>query len=131
MFLDEARIYVKGGDGGAGAVAFRREKYVPRGGPAGGDPYKVGVAVVDITAGMQAVMAILAALHHRHRTGAGQAIDIALFDTQLGWLANVASAYLVSGQTPQRYGTPPPSMGPYQTFFPAGGSLMLAVGNDD
>lgn len=100
-------------------------------GPAGGDPYKVGVAVVDITAGMQAVMAILAALHHRHRTGAGQAIDIALFDTQLGWLANVASAYLVSGQTPQRYGNAHPSIVPYQTVLTAGGLLMLAVGNDD
>lgn len=100
-------------------------------GPAGGDPYKVGVAVVDITAGMQAVMAILAALHHRDRTGAGQAIDIALFDTQLGWLANVASAYLVSGQTPQRYGNAHPSIVPYQTVPTAGGLLMLAVGNDD
>ncbi|RIK57148.1 MAG: formyl-CoA transferase [Chloroflexi bacterium] len=100
-------------------------------GPAGGEPYKVGVAVVDITAGMQAVMAILAALHHRDRTGAGQAIDIALFDTQLGWLANVASAYLVSGQTPQRYGNAHPSIVPYQTVPTAGGLLMLAVGNDD
>lgn len=100
-------------------------------GPADGEPYKVGVAVVDITAGMQAVMAILAALHHRDRTGAGQAIDIALFDTQLGWLANVASAYLVSGQTPQRYGNAHPSIVPYQTVPTADGLLMLAVGNDD
>ncbi|MCC6168758.1 MAG: CoA transferase [Caldilineaceae bacterium] len=100
-------------------------------GPADGEPYKVGVAIVDITAGMQAVMAILAALHHRDRTGAGQAIDIALFDTQLGWLANVASAYLVSGQTPQRYGNAHPSIVPYQTVPTADGLLMLAVGNDD
>lgn len=100
-------------------------------GPADGDPHKVGVAIVDITAGMQAVMAILAALYHRSRTGEGQAIDIALFDTQLGWLANVASAYLVSGQAPQRYGNAHASIVPYQPVATSDGMLMLAVGNDD
>jgi crotonobetainyl-CoA:carnitine CoA-transferase CaiB-like acyl-CoA transferase len=79
---------------------------------------------------MHAVMAILAALHHRNRTGEGQYIDIALFDTQLSWLANVASAYLVSGQLPQRHGNAHPSIVPYQTVPTADGLLMLAVGND-
>lgn len=100
-------------------------------GPADGDPHKVGVAIVDITAGMQAVMAITAALYHRSRTGEGQAIDIALFDTQLGWLANVASAYLVSGEAPQRYGNAHASIVPYQPVATSDGMLMLAVGNDD
>ncbi|MEZ4866516.1 MAG: CaiB/BaiF CoA-transferase family protein [Caldilineaceae bacterium] len=95
-----------------------------------GEPYKVGVAIVDITAGMNAVMAILAALHHRHQRGEGQYIDIALFDTQLGWLANVASSYLVSGAPPQRVGNAHAAIVPYQTVPTADGWLMLAVGND-
>jgi crotonobetainyl-CoA:carnitine CoA-transferase CaiB-like acyl-CoA transferase len=95
-----------------------------------GEPYKVGVAIVDITAGMNAVIAILAALHHRTLTGQGQHIDIALYDTQLSWLANVASSYLISGQAPKRYGNAHASIVPYQTVSTADGWLMLAVGND-
>ncbi len=99
-------------------------------GPADGDPFKVGVAIVDITAGMYAVMSILAALHYRHRTGKGQFIDIALFDSQLGWLANVGSAYLTTGTPPARHGNAHATIVPYQTFATADGGLMLAVGND-
>lgn len=95
-----------------------------------GEPFKVGVAIVDITTGMNAVMAILAALHHRTLTGQGQFIDIALFDTQLAWLANVASSYLVSGQAPKRYGNAHAAIVPYQTVPTMDGWLMLAVGND-
>lgn len=101
-------------------------------GPAGadGEPYKVGVAIVDITAGMNATIAILAALHHRTLTGRGQQIDIALFDSQLGWLANVASNYLVAGEEPARHGNAHASIVPYQTLPTNDGWLMLAVGND-
>jgi len=95
-----------------------------------GRPYKVGVAIADITAGLNAVIAILAALHHRTMSGAGQAIDIALFDTQVSWLANVASSYLISGKAPTRYGNAHPSIVPYQTMKASDGWFMLAVGND-
>lgn len=97
---------------------------------AAGEPFKVGVAIVDITTGMNAVMAILAALHHRTHTGQGQFIDIALFDTQLAWLANVASSYLISGEAPKRYGNAHAAIVPYQTVATQDGWLMLAVGND-
>lgn len=99
-------------------------------GPADGEPFKVGVAIVDITAGLYAVVSILAALHYRQRTGQGQFVDIALFDSQLGWLANVASAYLQTGLTPRRFGNGHANIVPYQVFTTADGRLMLAVGND-
>ena len=95
-----------------------------------GEPFKVGVAIVDITVGLQAAVAILTALQHRDRTGEGQQIDIALYDTQLSWLANVAGGYLLSGDPPRRYGNAHGTVVPYQTFATADGHLMLAVGND-
>jgi formyl-CoA transferase len=95
-----------------------------------GEPMKVGVAAADLFAGQYAVIAILAALQARERTGEGQYIDIALFDSQLGWLANVASNYLISGNPPKRYGNAHPNIVPYQSFAAADGWFALAVGND-
>jgi len=95
-----------------------------------GEPMKVGVAVADLFAGQYAVIAILVALQARERSGEGQYIDIALFDAQLGWLANVASNYLISGNLPQRYGNAHPNIVPYQSFVAADGWFALAVGND-
>jgi formyl-CoA transferase len=99
-------------------------------GPQDGPPYKVGVAIVDITAGLYASHAILAALHHREKTGQGQYIDVALFDAQLGWLANVGQNYLVSGNPPRRYGNAHANIVPYEVFQTADGYLALGVGND-
>jgi crotonobetainyl-CoA:carnitine CoA-transferase CaiB-like acyl-CoA transferase len=96
----------------------------------GGGPQKVGVAVSDLMAGMYAASAILAALRHRDATGAGQHLDVALLDTQVAWLANQASNYLVGGAVPKREGTAHPNIVPYQVFATADGQLMLAVGND-
>ncbi len=95
-----------------------------------GEPMKVGVAVVDITTGLFAANAIQAALLARVRTGQGQAIDISLLDTQVAWLANVASNYLVSGQRPGRFGNGHPTIVPYQSFRARDGFFCLAVGND-
>lgn len=99
-------------------------------GPADGEPYKVGVAIVDITAGLFAASAILAALHHRERTGKGQYIDVALLDSQVAWLANVAHNYFATGEPPQRYGNAHPNIVPYETFPTADGYVALAVGTD-
>jgi formyl-CoA transferase len=96
-----------------------------------GPPMKVGVAIVDITAGLFACSAILAALRHREKTGQGQYIDISLLDAVVSWLANVGSNYLVSGQLPKRYGNAHPNIVPYEPFKTADGSFVaLAVGND-
>ena len=99
-------------------------------GPSDGLPYKVGVAISDVIAGLFASNAILSALRHSERTGAGQYIDIALLDTQIAALVNIASNFLVSGETPPRLGNSHPNIVPYQTFRAADGEFVLAVGND-
>jgi crotonobetainyl-CoA:carnitine CoA-transferase CaiB-like acyl-CoA transferase len=95
-----------------------------------GEPMKTGVAVVDLFAGQNAIIAILAALQARTLTGSGQHLDIALFDSQLGWLANVASNYLISGKLPKRHGNAHPNIVPYQSFLASDGWFAIAVGND-
>jgi len=69
-------------------------------------------------------------LRHAELTGSGQQIDLALLDTQVAWLANQASNYLVGGVVPQRQGTAHPNIVPYQVMPAADGYFMLAVGND-
>jgi crotonobetainyl-CoA:carnitine CoA-transferase CaiB-like acyl-CoA transferase len=96
----------------------------------GGGPQKVGVAVADLFTGMYATVAILAALRHRDLTGQGQAIDMALLDTQVAMLANLGANYLVTGQPPRRAGNAHQNIVPYQVFEVADGHLILAVGND-
>lgn len=95
-----------------------------------GTPMKVGVAVADLFAGQNAVIAILAALQVRDRTGKGQHLDISLFDSQLGWLANVASNYLISGELPKRFGNAHANIVPYQSFRASDEYFVIAVGND-
>ncbi len=102
----------------------------PDGNPGAG-PQKVGVAVADLMTGMYAVSGILAALYHRTQTGEGQYIDLALLDTQVAWMANQGSNYLVSGKVPKRLGTAHPNIVPYQAVSVKDGHIMLAVGNDD
>lgn len=96
----------------------------------GGGPQKVGVAVADITTGMYATVAILAALAHRAQTGAGQYIDMALLDVQVAMIANVNMNYLLSGNVPKRQGNAHANIVPYQVFDAADGQMVLAVGND-
>jgi formyl-CoA transferase len=91
---------------------------------------KVGVAIVDVTAGLYALGAILAALRARDRDGVGQRVEVSLFQAQLAWLVNVASAYLVAGEQPRRYGNAHASIVPYQSFRAADDWVAIAAGND-
>jgi crotonobetainyl-CoA:carnitine CoA-transferase CaiB-like acyl-CoA transferase len=95
-----------------------------------GEPTKVGVAIADMVCGLQAAMAVLAALHRRSATGEGARIEMPLFESQLSWLANRAQEYLVSGEDVGRLGNAHPSIVPYQTFDASDKKLALAVGND-
>ena len=99
-------------------------------GNADGPPRRMGVAMVDLTTGMNAAAAILAALYQRERTGEGQHIDIALFDVAMSSLGNQALNYLVSGEAPGRTGNAHPNVVPYQPFETADGWIIVAVGND-
>ncbi len=99
-------------------------------GPEDGPPYKIGVAISDVIAGLFASTSILAAVRHAEQTGHGQHIDVSLLDTQIAALVNVASNYLVSGQAPIRYGNQHPNIVPYQTFDAADGAFVLACGSD-
>jgi formyl-CoA transferase len=99
-------------------------------GPVDGEPYKVGVAITDITAGLFACNAILASLYFVQQTGEGQLIDISLLDSQVAWLANVASNFLISNQKPQRFGNAHPNIVPYQTFKARDNYFALGIGND-
>lgn len=95
-----------------------------------GSPMKLGVAIVDICTGMQAAIAVLAALTARERTGRGQRCEVNLHDTGLHILANVASNHLVSGDAPGRYGNGHPNIVPYRTYRAIDGEIAIAVGND-
>lgn len=101
----------------------------PDGAPGAG-PLRTGVAVVDITTGMYATSAILAALFQRDRTGQGAYLDLALMDVAVAMNANQAANYLVSGKNPERSGNAHPNLAPYEVFRAADGYFILAAGND-
>jgi crotonobetainyl-CoA:carnitine CoA-transferase CaiB-like acyl-CoA transferase len=95
-------------------------------GPEDGPPYKVGVALVDVLAGLHAATAILAALHG----GEGGRIEVPLLDSGLAGLVNVAQNAIVTGREPERHGNAHPNIVPYQDFETATGRIALAAGND-
>src|SRR6266545_585797 len=99
-------------------------------GEPGGEPLKVGVAVVDVLTGLNAAAAILAALNRRDRTGDGERIELSLLDSAFAALVNVAENALVTGEEPVRYGNAHPSIVPYQTFSTADGGIAVAAAND-
>jgi crotonobetainyl-CoA:carnitine CoA-transferase CaiB-like acyl-CoA transferase len=95
-----------------------------------GEPYKVGVALVDVLAGQNLAIGVLAALQARHRTGLGQRVEVNLLGTLLAALVNQASAYLNTGAVPGRMGNQHPSIAPYETLRTADRPIAVAVGND-
>jgi crotonobetainyl-CoA:carnitine CoA-transferase CaiB-like acyl-CoA transferase len=99
-------------------------------GEPGGEPLKVGVALVDVIAGLYAAVGILAALEHRRESGEGQLVEVDLLSALLVGLVNQSSAYTVAGVVPGRMGNRHPSIAPYELLHCAEGELVLAVGND-
>ncbi len=99
-------------------------------GEPGEGPLRTGVAVVDLSTGMYATSAVLAALFQRQASGVGQHLDIALLDVAVALNANQGANYLFSGRNPPRSGNAHPNCAPYEVFRCADGHLILAIGND-
>lgn len=94
------------------------------------EPTKAGVAISDIMTGLNAAIGILAALNHRHKTGNGQHIDVALLDCTLAAMTNIAQYYLTSGKLAPRLGNAHSTIVPYQVFEAQDGHIVLAIGNN-
>ncbi|RUU46093.1 CoA transferase [Mesorhizobium sp. M6A.T.Ca.TU.002.02.2.1] len=99
-------------------------------GEAGHEPQKAGVAISDIFTGLYSVIAIQAALRHAEKTGEGQHIDMALYDTQISALGNQNLNYLVSGKSPVQMGNAHMNIAPYEVVPVKDGHIILAIGND-
>ncbi|HTB95294.1 MAG TPA: CaiB/BaiF CoA-transferase family protein [Candidatus Sulfotelmatobacter sp.] len=108
----------------AGVMSFTGE---PEGGP-----LRFPIAIADMTTGMYSAMGILGALFARERSGKGDYLDMALFDSQLTWLANVGSSYLNAGVSPRRWGNAHPNIVPYQLFRGSDGRyFVVGVGTQE
>ncbi len=99
-------------------------------GEPGGMPMKVGASLADIFTGMMASEGILASLVRRARTGQGERVDVALFDSVMATLCYQAQGYLMTGEVPRRLGNRHSSLAPYETFRTSDGHVIVGVGND-
>jgi crotonobetainyl-CoA:carnitine CoA-transferase CaiB-like acyl-CoA transferase len=95
-----------------------------------GEPYRAGISVFDVMAGLHATIGVLSALHHRHATGRGQHIEVNLLSSALSGLVNQASAYVAGGVVPTRMGNSHPSLFPYEPLPCSDGDLIITAGNN-
>jgi crotonobetainyl-CoA:carnitine CoA-transferase CaiB-like acyl-CoA transferase len=100
-------------------------------GEEGSPPIRIGMAITDIGAGMYAIIAILAALRTREKTGRGQYLDISMIDGSVSWMTYVAGNYFATGKVPPRMGSAHPSIVPYQGFIAGDGKGVLIAGGND
>ncbi|HEY7189138.1 MAG TPA: CoA transferase [Vicinamibacterales bacterium] len=96
-----------------------------------GPPYRLGVAIADMVAGLLAAQGIVLALYARERTGQGQYVDIGMLDGVVSLLTYHASMHLNARTRSQRVGNGHATIAPYDTFMAADGDFFLAVGNDE
>ncbi|MFN9469849.1 CaiB/BaiF CoA transferase family protein [Acidovorax sp.] len=99
-------------------------------GEAEGGPLRVGLPVVDMVTGLNAVIGVLLALHERQRSGCGQFVEAALYDSGLSLLHPHAANWFLDGNTPRRTGNAHPNIYPYDTLATRTQPLFVAVGND-
>jgi crotonobetainyl-CoA:carnitine CoA-transferase CaiB-like acyl-CoA transferase len=99
-------------------------------GDADGEPYRAGVAVFDVMAGLHATIGVLSALNHRHATGQGQHVEVNLLASAMSGLVNQTSAFVAGGVVPFRMGNSHPSLFPYEPLPCSDGELIITAGND-
>jgi crotonobetainyl-CoA:carnitine CoA-transferase CaiB-like acyl-CoA transferase len=95
-----------------------------------GEPYRAGVAVFDVMAGLHATIGVLSALNRRHETGRGQHVEVNLLASAMSGLVNQTSAFVAGGVVPFRMGNSHPSLFPYEPLPCADGELIVTAGND-
>jgi crotonobetainyl-CoA:carnitine CoA-transferase CaiB-like acyl-CoA transferase len=95
-----------------------------------GPPVRAGIAMTDYLAALYAYSGILLALRERDRTGKGQHVDIALFDSILSTLSMPVGIWQATGEKPRRLGNAHASIAPYEVLRASDGSLMIAAGNN-
>jgi CoA:oxalate CoA-transferase len=99
-------------------------------GAPGGEPMRCGISIGDLAAAMYGVVAILAALRTRDRTGLGQHLDIAMLDCQVAWLEDALARFSATGRAPGPIGSRHPSITPFQPFRAADGYFVAGCGNE-
>ncbi len=95
-----------------------------------GKPYKVGVSIADMLAGIFAANGTLAALLQREKTDEGQLVETSLLSTQVALLSFQAQKFLATGESPVRIGNEHPDITPYETFPSADGYINIGVGTE-
>lgn len=95
-----------------------------------GEPYRAGISVFDVMAGLHATIGVLSALNARHETGRGQHVEVNLLSSALSGLVNQSSAYVAGGVVPLRMGNSHPSLFPYEPLPCADGELIITAGNN-
>src|SRR6476659_6306896 len=95
-----------------------------------GPPYRAGISVFDVMAGLHATIGVLAAINHRHETGLGQHVEVNLLSSALSGLVNQSSAFVAGGVVPFRMGNSHPSLFPYEPLPCSDGDLIITAGNN-
>ncbi|WP_134132069.1 CaiB/BaiF CoA transferase family protein [Kribbella pratensis] len=95
-----------------------------------GEPFRAGISVFDVMAGLHATIGVLSALNLRHETGRGQHVEVNLLSSALSGLVNQSSAYVAGGVVPLRMGNSHPSLFPYEPLPCADGDLIITAGNN-
>jgi crotonobetainyl-CoA:carnitine CoA-transferase CaiB-like acyl-CoA transferase len=95
-----------------------------------GEPFRAGISVFDVIAGLHGLIGVLAALHQRDETGRGQHVEVNLLSSAMSGLVNQTAAYTTAGVVPMRMGNAHPSLFPYETMPTADRGMIITAGND-